>query len=512
MISIKNRLIHLVVGIWLLVLAACAPATGEIPVTGNELTEAPAVENVLANTSWSLVSYGSRNAQLQVAPGTEVTLQFNSDGSLSGNGGCNSFGGQYNLIPDYKLTIHNIISTKMACTQQTLMDQENQYFQALQSAGKFDLSGNNLTIWYSGEENALHFSRAMSSTPTPSTASPTALNPTAVVNPTTTSGNAKVPQRIAFTPGATSATVTGQLSASGSDLYVLHGLADQTMSINMNFTAGQAILAVWGADGNILLSDHAEVSTFQGVLPLSQDYYIQVEGYPNGSTAYSMSVNIPSTNPVPERIEFAPGATSATVTGRLTPSGSDLYVLHALADQTMSINMNFTAGQAILTVWGADGTVLLTDHAAVSSFQRALPTTQDYYIRVEAYPNGNTAYSMTVTIPTAATNTVAERITFAPGSTSATVTGQLAASGSDLYILHALAGQTMTINMTFSAGEAILVVWGADGTVLLTDHAEASSFNRVLSSTQDYYIQVEGRSEGNSAYSMTVSIPPLASP
>ena len=110
---------------------------------------------------------------------------------------------------------------------------------------------------------------------------------------------------------------------------------------------------------------------------------------------------------------------------------------------------------------------------------------------------------------TSANASTPQRIEFAFGSTSATVTGQLNASASNQYVLHALGGQTMSVNLSFTQGQAILVVWGADGTVLLTDHAEASSFQRVLASTQDYFIMVDGRPDGRTTYSMTISIPPL---
>jgi hypothetical protein len=71
----------------------------------------------------------------------------------------------------------------------------------------------------------------------------------------------------------------------------------------------------------------------------------------------------------------------------------------------------------------------------------------------------------------------------------------------------ALEGQTMSVEMSFSEGLAILAVWGADGTVLLSDHAEVSSFQEVLPATQDYYILVKGRPEESTTYSMTVSLP-----
>ena len=236
------------------------------------------------------------------------------------------------------------------------------------------------------------------SAPVQPTLTPISLAPT-VVNPPLTSPTGDVAERITFAPGSTTATVTGNLPASGSDRYVLHVFAGQTMSVDLAFSEGQAILVVWGADGTVLLTDHAEVSSFQRVLPTAQDYFIMVEGRPEGSTTYSMTVSIPSISTAAERIEFASGSTSATVTGQLNASEGDQYVLHALAGQTMSADTSFSEGGAILVVWGADGTVLLSDHAEVSSFQRVLPATQDYYIRIRGRPEGSTTYSMTVSLP-----------------------------------------------------------------------------------------------------------------
>jgi hypothetical protein len=230
------------------------------------------------------------------------------------------------------------------------------------------------------------------------TLTPTSLAPT-VVNPTATSPTGDVAERITFAAGSTSATITGNLRASGSDKYVLGALAGQTMSVDLSFSAGRAILVVWGADGTVILTDHVEAPSFQRVVPTTQDYFIRVKGSSEGSTTYSMTVSIPSISTSAERIEFASGSTSATVTGQLNATEADQYVLHALAGQTMSADTSFSEGGAILVVWGADGTVLLSDHAEVSSFQRVLPATQDYYIRVRGRPEGNTTYNMTVSLP-----------------------------------------------------------------------------------------------------------------
>jgi len=211
-------------------------------------------------------------------------------------------------------------------------------------------------------------------------------------------------QRIRFAAGATSATVSGHLPASGSALYVLRALQGQTLTAALSFSQGQAILVIWGADGNVLISDHAEVFRFQGVLPSTQDYYIQLKGNPDRATDYSLQVTIPplgsnAPTPAPTPIEFAPGTSSATVSGRLAASESHLYKLYALQGQTLKLDLTFSQGRAILVVWGQDGTVLQTDHTEVTHLERILPSSQTYFVRVAGRPEGPTHYSLKVTIP-----------------------------------------------------------------------------------------------------------------
>ncbi len=102
-----------------------------------------------------------------------------------------------------------------------------------------------------------------------------------------------IARRIVFPPGATSVAVQGQVTANGIDRWVLAAQAGQTMTAQLTFSSGQAILVVFGADGNVLLSDHAGASTFTGTLPSTQDYFIDVRGNPNGTTSYTLSITIP---------------------------------------------------------------------------------------------------------------------------------------------------------------------------------------------------------------------------
>ena len=73
-----------------------------------------------------------------------ITLQFVPDGSANGKGGCNEFGASYTVSPDGKLSFGPVTSTKMACD--SLMAQENAYFNALAKVTQFKTEGGKLTL------------------------------------------------------------------------------------------------------------------------------------------------------------------------------------------------------------------------------------------------------------------------------------------------------------------------------------------------------------------------------
>lgn len=111
----------------------------------------------------------------------------------------------------------------------------------------------------------------------------------------------------------------------------------------------------------------------------------------------------PQPEPEPERIQFAPGATSGQVQNSLLPGEGARYVLAAMADQEMTVNLSATttsgtAGGAILIIWGADGTVLISDHADATTWAGILSSTQDYYINVRSLAQESVNYVLEVVI------------------------------------------------------------------------------------------------------------------
>ncbi len=154
MSPVDKRLIGVIFGMVWLVFTACASQPGSIPNTGGGRT--PLVERNLANTRWKLVSFGELNAERPVIKGSTVTLEFDFEGHAGGSGGCNAYSLPYE-VKDNVLFPGEIIHTLTACEQDDIEQQELLYFQALANAGRFELNGNRLTVWYVDEHGVLNF-------------------------------------------------------------------------------------------------------------------------------------------------------------------------------------------------------------------------------------------------------------------------------------------------------------------------------------------------------------------
>jgi heat shock protein HslJ len=162
-------LLYLFLGIWGLALAACTPpaeatpgpGTGETPgiATPTMSLATPGGVDPLANTQWTLDSFGPVDAMEPVIPGATVTLEFGGDGQAGGTGGCNAYGSPYE-VSDGMLSFGDITSTLIACEAGGVMDQESRFFQALQAAGAFELTDDALRIEYGDGQGVLHFIRS----------------------------------------------------------------------------------------------------------------------------------------------------------------------------------------------------------------------------------------------------------------------------------------------------------------------------------------------------------------
>ena len=214
-----------------------------------------------------------------------------------------------------------------------------------------------------------------------------------------------------------------------------------------------------------------------------------------------------TSTPEPTRIRFEPGGVSATTEGHIAERGSDLYVLGALAGQTMEVLITSPAGDVLLTIWGADGVPLKRYVDGEAGWTGTLPETQDYIINAVSV-GGETDYTLTVTIfplePEPA------RIEFGVGETAATVEGSLQAGETDQYVVRALANQGMLVSAISPGLKAVVGIKGADGGVLVgTEAGLSTAAVALLPRTQDYIISVVSTG-GAVNYSLTIFITPLA--
>jgi heat shock protein HslJ len=149
----KNNMEYsrIVLLIMFLLISACYQAAKEVNLTGTS-----GIENKLVNTEWKLSSFGPTGAESPVVEGTTVTLKFGSESRVNGNGGCNTYGGDYQVRDD-NVTFSRIISTKKACLDSKVSQQEREYFDALTTAGKFKITDNHLTISYDEGRGVLNF-------------------------------------------------------------------------------------------------------------------------------------------------------------------------------------------------------------------------------------------------------------------------------------------------------------------------------------------------------------------
>lgn len=106
------------------------------------------------------------------------------------------------------------------------------------------------------------------------------------------------------------------------------------------------------------------------------------------------------TTAAPERIQFAPGATSATVTGHVEFPVRKEYVLRALIGQQMTVAISSTGNLANFAVQGVtDGQPLKRVENEDRTWTGILPLTQDYLLTV-AVPPGAADYVLHITIIT----------------------------------------------------------------------------------------------------------------
>lgn len=197
-----------------------------------------------------------------------------------------------------------------------------------------------------------------------------------------------VDQAIQFALGADYASVTGMVSTAYTpDRYHLQVQAGQTMFVSVdainsvdepNVTIASSQFGYISPPGVIHLSQR-----WVGQLPASETITVEVSANQD-NVDYVLDIRI--INTVAEPIQFAAGATSGGVDGRVPANGVAVYALEAAAGQAMFANVNSRAGEAKLHVELADRSAYLGffGRDLQTGWEGTLPQTGPYYLFVSS--------------------------------------------------------------------------------------------------------------------------------
>ena len=110
----------------------------------------------LVGTLWQMTSYNNGMGGLVSAQANiNTTALFGKDGSLEGFAGCNQYHAAYQTN-DSQIKIGPTATTRMAC-EETVMEMEMDYLNALQSAASYEVQAGDLTLFDANDTKAVTF-------------------------------------------------------------------------------------------------------------------------------------------------------------------------------------------------------------------------------------------------------------------------------------------------------------------------------------------------------------------
>jgi len=95
----------------------------------------------LAGKEWVLVEL---NGQAVAESQRPATLNLTTDNKINGNGGCNRFFGNYEILPEKRIRFNGVGSTRMACAEG--MQTEAAYLAVFNEADSYTLTGSTLSL------------------------------------------------------------------------------------------------------------------------------------------------------------------------------------------------------------------------------------------------------------------------------------------------------------------------------------------------------------------------------
>jgi heat shock protein HslJ len=123
-------------------------------------TQPDAVAPDLIGTSWIVVTHSIPGGMTNPWPGTELTLRFNDDGTVSGSTGCNEYSAAFEVEGPYDefvdgqrddndgqaIRLRALTLTERACDDSDYMQQEAEFVDLLENVGRWFIARGNLIL------------------------------------------------------------------------------------------------------------------------------------------------------------------------------------------------------------------------------------------------------------------------------------------------------------------------------------------------------------------------------
>lgn len=133
-----------IAGVAMLLLLFTVPACSTTTEREPTMPEKPAV---LEDTTWSCTAYDDGTGELvDVLEGSQITVVFGTDGSISGDAGVNTYNGPCTVSGE-EMTIMDAIYTTRMAGPEPLMEQERTYLRALPKVTRYTIEGDRLTLY-----------------------------------------------------------------------------------------------------------------------------------------------------------------------------------------------------------------------------------------------------------------------------------------------------------------------------------------------------------------------------
>jgi hypothetical protein len=319
------------------------------------------------------------------------------------------------------------------------------------------------------------------STPT-SVVSPTTAATTPIPTPTSQAVATATPSavNIVMTPGTTAGVVQGTVQPGQVMTYTLAAGQSQLMILMMDSPNNDVTLGVFEPNGSKLLDPANQWTRWEGLLPRTELYTIQVIGG-------AATENYTLTAKVAQQVKLGPGAGSITLNGTTVNGYVFSYAWSGNADQTLTATLNVPSSTAYIDIFGLATGSLLSSTAKANTWTGVLPQTQGYVI--EVIPNNGQVvnYSLTLSAGPALGD-----IVFTPGSTAGVVQGRVQHGQVVTYTLAAGQSQPMILIMDSPNNDVTLGVSEPNGSKLLDPSNKLTHWQGLLPRTELYTIQVIG--------------------